>query len=276
MKKRQTALNAMLFCITLIIIAPFIAIAVMSLFEKEIPGEKILFWGLDSYRYILKNDFALFKASGITFFYSVLTALGAAVLIPMLSFSLANTKTPFKKPIYLAVFTAMLFSGTSVAAYIMQVRVLNIGDTLWVYILPYLVIPEYVLILTAFFKGIPREIRESAQMDGADEWHMLFSVYMPMSKQIIVTMAILLFISRWNDTVTCRLYIISDKLLNIQYYIQRINTSVLIKYAKNTAEYDITEAVKFAAAVMGAVPIIILTPVLGKYISGGIICGKIK
>lgn len=276
MRKRQAALNAILYFITLIMVAPFIVIAVMSFSEKAIPGKNILLWGLDSYRYILKNDFSMFRASGVTLLYSALAVFGAVALIPMLSFALANRKTPFRKLIYIMIFIAMIFGGTSVAMYIVQVRVLNMGDTIWAYILPYIVVPEYVLILCAFFKRMPENIKDAAQMDGADEWQMLFSIYMPMSKPIIVTMAILIFISRWNDTLTCRLYITRENLLNIQYYIQKISESVLIGYAKNGVEYDITESVKFATAVFGAVPALILVPVLEKYVSGGIVCGKIK
>lgn len=276
MKRRQAALNAVLLIITFIIIAPLAATAVMSFFKKGFSDEKIFFAGFDAYIYIIKDNFELLRASALTFLYSAVTSAGAAVLMPMLGFSLSTGKMPFKKAIYAILFAAMLFSGISVAAYILQIKVLHMGNTIFPYILPYLVIPEYVLVLTAFFKQIPKNIGELAQMDGANEWQTLFSVYMPMSKPIIITIAILVFISRWNDTDTYRLYINSENLFNVQYYIHNIYERIFLKVTDNTAEYDMMESVKFAATVLGALPVLVLAPILGKYVSGGIVCGRIK
>lgn len=276
MKRRQAVLNAVLLIITFIIIAPLVWIAVMSFFKKGFSDEKIFFAGFDAYIYIIKDNFVLLRASALTFLYSAATAVGAAVLMPMLGFSLSTGKMPFKRVIYAMLFAAMLFSGVSVAAYILQVKALHMGDTIFSYILPYLVVPEYVLVLTAFFKRIPQNIGEQAQIDGANEWQTLFSVYMPMSKPIIITIAILIFISRWNDTDTYRLYINSENLFNVQYYIHNIYERIFLKAADNAGEYDMMESVKFAATVLGALPILVLAPILGKYVSGGIICGRIK
>ena len=105
----------------------------------------------------------------------------------MLAYPLSQARYKYKKPVTFFIFFTMLFSGGLIPTYIWITRYLQLGDTIWVYILPYLVNAFHVIVIRTFFQSIPPSLIESAKIDGARELQIFFRIVLPLSKPVIAT-----------------------------------------------------------------------------------------
>lgn len=260
----------MLFIMVLFAAAPFAAMVWFSLFGESGNIPEVHF---DTYAYIFAWDTGIWRSCGVTFLYALGTALPGAVLMSMFGYALSRKKMICRNFFYIFLFLAAVLGSGGISLYILAAKYLHIENTLWVYILPHLVSPWYVLMTALFFRSVPGDIIDAAVADGAGEGQMFFCVALPMAKPVVATLLILIFISRWNDWKSAVMYIDDAKLKNIQYYIYELNmkNEIVTKTGR-----DITGGVRFASAVMGVVPAAAALPFFGKYLAGGIICGGLK
>ena len=135
--------------------------------------------------------------------------------------------------------------------------------------------------LRTFFQGIPYEITEAAIIDGANEFSIFARFIIPMSKPAIATIALFMFLGKWNDWNTALLYINDESLISLQYLLQRIMQNIQMM-AEDPAiaalfEDDIpAETVRMAMAVVVAGPALLVFPFFQKYFVKGITVGAVK
>ena len=130
-------------------------------------------------------------------------------------------------------------------------------------------------------KTIPNSIIESARIDGAHEFQIFFRLVLPLSIPGLVTIGLFKALFFWNEWVQVRLYITTDKLYTLQYYLYNMITASQ-SYAELASEVGIlfkqlpTESMKLATAVIATGPIVFLYPVASKYFIKGLTIGAIK
>jgi len=177
----------------------------------------------------------------------------------------------------------MLFSGGLVPTYILYTQYLNLDDTIWVYILPALVNPWYLFMVRTFFADIPEAIIESAYIDGANEYTIFFRFVLPLSKPVLATIALFVFLGKWNDWYTSMLYINKENLVSLQYLLQRImknlealqNASMMGTTIVNSADIP-SETTRMAMAIVVAGPVLVIFPFFQKYFVRGMTVGSVK
>ena len=137
--------------------------------------------------------------------------------------------------------------------------------------------------MRTFFSGTPEEIYESALIDGANEYTILFRIVLPISKPVIATIALFMFLAKWNDWMTALLYIDNQRLVSLQYLLQRIlkNIELLqnmqVGSIESQAAADIpAETVRMAMAIVVAGPALIVFPFFQKYFVKGLTVGSVK
>src|SRR5205814_1775514 len=113
--------------------------------------------------------------------------------------ALSRRDFSLRQPLSFYVFFTMLFNGGLVPWYILITQYLHLKNTIWVLILPYLVVPWYVLLLRTYFAGLPKELIEAAKIDGAGEWRIFFRIAMPLSTPALATVGLFLALQFWND-----------------------------------------------------------------------------
>ena len=181
-------------------------------------------------------------------------------------------------------FFTLLFNGGLVPWYILISKYLQLKDHLAVLILPYLVYPWYVIILRTFFKSVPYELVESAQIDGCGEWRTFWSVVLPMSKPALATVGLLIAFRYWNDWYLGMLFITERELRPLQYLLYSIMSN-LEEFERNfhitaiMGDMNATfpsEPVRMAMAVLGAGPMLIVFPFFQKYFVRGLAVGAVK
>lgn len=286
MKKRQPILNLVFIILCVIIIAPFLLIVGVSLSnEKDVLVDGYRFipkhFDLSAYQYLFSDPSAIINAYRVTITYSVIATVLGVLLMAMFAYPLSQKELPKRKAISFMLYFTMLFSGGLVPTYILIANYLKLSNTLMVYIVTGLITPWYVFMMRTFFNDIPKEIIESALMDGANDFTIFWKFILPLSKPVLATIALFMFLAKWNDWNTALLYITDDKLVSLQYLLQKIMKNIELvrssEFAAATNVSDIpSETVRMAMVVVVAGPALVVFPFFQKYFVKGLTVGSVK
>lgn len=288
--KRSRFIITLCFAVAcVLILMPFIMIVSVSLSrEQDISnfGYKILPMNVDfsAYKYLFKNPQSIINAYKVTFIFSVVSMVLSLLLMSLIAYPLTRKEMRGRSGISFYLYFTMLFSGGLVPTYILLTQYLHLNDTIWVYILPSLINPWYIFMIRTFFAGIPEEIVESAVLDGASEYKILFIMILPLSKPVLATVALFVFLAKWNCWYEAMLYINDDSLVSLQYLLQRVmnNIKLLQDSTMNnmanlmSAEEIPSETVRMATAVLVAGPALVVFPFFQKYFVKGLTVGSVK
>lgn len=177
----------------------------------------------------------------------------------------------------------MIFNGGVVPFYILVAVWLKLGDSIFALILPYLVIPWYVLVFKGFFKGISLSLIESAKIDGQGELGIFVKIVIPLSKPAFATVGLFLLLQYWNDWWLSLLFINSEKLYTLQYLLVRILNNIEFM-AHNASKLGIAAkdmifpslSARFAMCIIAAGPMLFIFVFFQKYFATGIMVGSLK
>jgi len=274
------------FAVTCII--PIIAVLSISLSDEmdilrhgyRLIPKKI---SLTAYEYIFRVPKQIIQG----YFISLsVTGVGTALslfIIALIAYPLSRRDFKYRNPLAFYIFFTMLFNGGLVPWYILIVRYLHLKDTWWVLILPYLVLPWFVLLLKTFFQQIPIGIIESAKLDGASELRTFFTIVVPLSKPALAAIGLFILLRYWNDWWLPLLYIESENLVPLQYMLHRMmaNIQFLTQQLRTTQmTIDISklpnESARMAMCILAAGPMLFIFPFFQKYFVKGLTVGAIK
>lgn len=288
-KLTQTMIHVFMIITGIMFIIPFLLVISVSFSnERDIvtTGYSILpkHFSLDAYQYVFKAPGVILNAYKVT---AISTAVGTAlsvILMALIAYPLSKSDLKGRKAISFYIFFTMIFSGGLTPTYILITQYLHLDDTIWVFILPSLINAWHIFLLRTFFAGIPSAIVESALLDGAGEYKIFFSIILPLSKPALATVALLGAMTRWNDWFTAMLYINDEKLLTLQYLLQRIlsNIQLIQQQSGNMQLFNISaadipaETVRMAMAVIAAGPMLFVFPFFQKYFVKGLTVGSVK
>ncbi|MGI6879330.1 carbohydrate ABC transporter permease [Microbacterium sp. gxy059] len=132
-------------------------------------------------------------------------------------------------------------------------------DTHWGLILPQVVQPAMVFILKRFFDAVPIELEEAARMDGASRLRVFWSIVLPLSRPILASVAIFVFITTWNNFLWPFLVINDTTLMTLPVGLQTVISAYGVQYAQVMAQ-----------AVLAALPLIVVFIVFQKQIVKGV------
>lgn len=239
---------------------------------------------LAAYNAIFKNPHQIIRAYEVTIFFTAVTTILSIVVMSMAAYSLSRRDFALRKPITFILFFTTLFSGGMVPSYILNVSYLHMGNSIWIYIIPSLVNVWNVIVLRTNFQAMPESLIEAATIDGAGELRICFTIVIPLCTPAIASIGFLMFIAKWNDWFTAKLYINKDmSLYSLQYLLQKLLAEV--DYAKqlvasgmaNESDFDIPpDSYRFAMAVIAAGPMIFVFPFFQKYFAKGLTIGAVK
>ena len=285
--KAQPGLTLFFIILCAVILIPFLLVLSVSFSnEKEvlIEGYKLIpkTFDLSAYKFVFKNPESILNAYKVTIIFSFASMALSTLLMAMLAFLLSKKNLKGVRVISFYVYFTMLFGGGLVPTYILLTQYLHLGDTMWVYILTGLVSPWYAFMMRTFFQGIPYEITESAVIDGANEFTIFFRMILPLSKPVLATVALFVFLGKWNDWNTSLLYINKEELYSLQYLLQRIMRNIQMLQENSELAYltDLSqlpsETARMAMAVVAAGPALVVFPFFQKYFVKGLTVGSVK
>jgi ABC-type glycerol-3-phosphate transport system permease component len=161
-------------------------------------------------------------------FNSVIVTLGivifGVIISAMAAYPLAKHEMPFKKTIFSMIVTALMFSPMvlQIPQYLL-ISKSGMMNTYFAMILPYLAAPIGIFLMIQFLKQIPDSLIESARMEGASEWRILWQIVFPLLKPAIATFALFSFVQAWNDPYASMMYTTKEQLKTIPFAIQSIS-----------------------------------------------------
>lgn len=173
---------------------------------------------------------------------------------------------------------AMLFSGGLIPTYIVM-NELGLIDTIWALILPGAVPIWNVVLLMNFFRGLPKEIEESAFIDGAGHMGVMWKLYVPLSAPSIATILLFTIVGHWNSWFDGMLYINKIDMYPLQTFLRMVNLAAQAEVTSGDSEFlrGISDrSVRSAQVFIAMLPVLCVYPFLQKHFTKGIVMGSVK
>lgn len=276
----------MLGMVSLICILPFYLIIIGSLTdESTIIRQGFSLWipkfSLEGYRLCLKDPTTIINAYGNTIIVTIVGTVLSLIMATMTGYVLQRKDFKWRNRFSFFFFFTMLFNGGLVPYYILCMRYLGFKNNMLSLILP-MIFPVFNMIIAkTFISSIPDAITESAKIDGANDFTIYWKLIMPLSLPLLATIGLFSALAYWNDWYSCMLFIDNDKLFTLQYYLQRLLSSVdaLRKIAEKTGvaiPQLPMESMKMAMTIITIGPIILLYPFVQRYFIKGLTIGAVK
>lgn len=233
----------------------------------------------------------LFNEYGSSLLRSMTLTVGTGIIQPILSIILTVCMAyPLSQPDfkgrdfwrkYLVV--TMLFSGGLIPTYILYTKYLHLKNNILIYLLPGIGAWNVFLFRT-FFVNIDKAMIESAKIDGATNFQILFKIMLPLTKPLVAMNFFNGFLGRWNDISTPLYYVTEKKLYTVQFLLQQMlmnaetaKSLLLQGFSVDASALTIpVESIRYALAVIGALPVLIIFPYIQKFYAKGIMLGSTK
>lgn len=201
-----------------------------------------------------------------------MTSLGAYVL--------SRKGVPWTRTVMLVIVFTMFFSGGLIPMYLLVNNWLDLGNSLLALIIPGLISTWNLIILRTSFEGIPDGLIESARMDGAQDFTILFRIVLPLSLPVMAVMVLFYGVSHWNSWFSAMIYLRDRELFPLQLILREILIQNSTAYMSGDASASDVEAVgesiKYATIIVATLPILAVYPFLQKYFVKGVMIGSIK
>lgn len=261
---------------------PFIYIAAVSFSSGfAAAAGKVVFTPIDAtieaYRFIL-SDPQFWVSYRNTFIYTIGgTLMSMAFIIPG-AYALSRPQLKGRRFFNLFIAFTMWFNA-GLIPFFLNMRDLNLLDSMFGIILAFAVNAFNIILLRNFFESIPRSFEEAARMDGANDFQVLWKVFVPLSKPAIATITLFCIVARWNGFFWAMVLLQSEEKIPLQVFLRHTiaKLSDTEEFAMNVldAAYG-PETVTGAIIVCSIIPVLIVYPFIQKYFEKGILLGGVK
>ena len=218
-----------------------------------------------------------------TIFY-VIVGTAASMLITICgAYPLSRKGFLLKKPITLFILFTMFFSGGMIPTFLV-VQGLGLTNTVWAMIVPGMLSVYNVIVLRTSFESVPESLYESAALDGANHWHMLTKITIPLSKAALATITLFYAVGKWGEWYNALVYLQKRRdLYPLQMFLRELlvvqeDMDALLSSSVGASAdaYLLKEVIKYATIIVTTVPILCVYPFLQKYFVKGVLIGGVK
>ncbi len=280
-----TGLNAfVLILITLITFYPLYYVLITSISNGMMVMQgKVRLYPIgvtfDSYKSIT-SDPQLFRSLWNSVLYTVVGTLINIIMSCLCAFPLSRRTFSGKKFFTGMIVVTMFFSGGMIPSYLV-VKELGLMDTMWAIVLPVAINTYNMIIIRTSFQSLPESLFESAQLDGANDFTILFRIALPLSKAVLATMVLFYSVSHWNSYFSAMLYLDSKDKYPLQIILRNKLISGLFSeeasQSGGSTSFTVTDSTLRAAVIMfTTLPILVVYPFVQKYFVKGVMIGSLK
>ncbi len=237
-------------------------------------------FSVQAYRIVLKNPLILSAYKNTIFVVTTATALNILMTF-LMAYPLSKRDLRGRTFFTFFIFLTMIFGGGLIPTFLV-VRAVGLLNSLWSLILPSAVNAFFIFILRNFIQTIPESLSESAKIDGAHEFIILFKIIIPLSLPAIAVFAVMYGVGHWNSWFAAIIYLNDVKKFTLQPILRQI------VFVMNTLEFfehdpdlqigagNMPQVVINATIMIATLPIVMIYPFLQKYFIKGIMIGAIK
>ena len=269
-----------ILCIVTIYPIYYVIIASITAPDELIAHSGILLYPktLDfiSYKLVLEYPM-LFTSYKNTIIYVVSCTSLNILLTAFGGYGLSRKGVPGTGFIMFMITVTMFFSGGLIPRFLL-VQNLNLMDTIWAIMLPSAIGTTNLIIMRTAFKNVPAAMEESARIDGANDFVILFKIMIPMSMATISVLILFYAVSHWNEFFNPMIYLKTRE----KYPLQLILRELLITNSTDSVMGDVDEkssvaqVIKYSTIVVSTIPILLVYPFLQRYFTKGVMIGAIK
>ena len=237
-------------------------------------------WTTTAYERVLSNSqiWVGFKNALI---YSILfTILSVAVtLLAAYPMSRADFKG---RGFFNTIFVITMFFGGGLIPTYLLISNLGMLDTIWALLIPGAFSVWNMIIARTYYMGIPRDLQEAAEIDGATEMVYFFKILLPVCTPIIATISMWQFVGMWNSYFDAMIYLNSASKQPLQLVLRAIliqsqpQPGMVSDMQSTAARAQLAELLKYATIIISSLPLMIMYPFFQKYFDNGIMAGAVK
>ena len=278
----EAVVHIVMICVVLLTLLPVIHVISISFSSAAaISRGDVGLWPVE---FSVSAYTAIFKSGNVprSFLNSVYyTALGTAInmlLTTMMAYPLSRTYLTFRKFYNVLVLITMFFSGGLIPTFL-TVKNLGLYNTVWAIVLPGAISTWNLIIMRTFFMGLPAELEESAQLDGANDFTIFARIILPLSKASIATIALFYGVGHWNNWFSGMIYFKNSKSYPLQTILRSIviNSEVSDEITVDEVINSISaEGIKYSTLVVSMVPMMAVYPFIQKYFVKVVMIGSLK
>ena len=267
------------------IIIPMLYIVVASLMDPiTLQNRGITFdlskWTTTAYERVLHNQqiWTGFKNAVI---YSVVFTVVSVLVTLLAAYPMSREDFKGRGFINVIFVITMFFGGGLIPTYLL-VSSLGLLDSMWAVILPGAFSVWNMIIARTYYQGIPKELREAADVDGANEMVYFFRILLPVCTPVIAVLAMWQFVGMWNSYFDAMIYLNDASKQPLQLVLRAIliqnqPESGMISDMQSTAQRaQLAELLKYATIIISSLPLMIMYPFFQKYFDAGIMAGSVK
>lgn len=237
-------------------------------------------WTLTAYERVMSNAqiWTGFKNAMI---YSVLFTI-ISVMVTLLA-AYPMSRPDFKgKGFFNVMFVITMFFGGGLIPTYLLISNLGMLDTIWAILIPGAFSVWNMIIARTYYMGIPQDMQEAAEIDGASEMVYFFKILLPLCMPIIATIAMWQFVGMWNSYFDAMIYLNDAAKQPLQLVLRAIliqsqpEPGMVSDMQSTAARAQLAELLKYATIIISSVPLMILYPFFQKYFDSGIMAGAVK
>ncbi len=276
--------SAFMLFIVIITLYPFIYVVFASVSEPfGLMGHRGLLlkpvgFSLDAYKLVFKNPMIWISYKNTLVYVAAGTAVNM-IMTTLGAYVLSRKGIKWKKYIMAMIVVTMFFSGGLVPKYLL-IRELHWINTIWAIIIPNAISAYYLIIMRTHFMGIPDSFEESAKIDGANDFVVLWKVIIPLAMPVIAVVVLFYAVAHWNSWFPESIYLPDRNKFPFQLILREIliatsSSSMTVgegRYERASLEMTI----RHATIIVATIPILLAYPYLQKYFVKGVMIGSLK
>ena len=237
-------------------------------------------WTLTAYERVMSNSqiWIGFKNAMV---YSVLFTIISVTVTLLAAYPMSRPDFKGKGFFNVMFVITMFFGGGLIPTYLL-ISDLGMLDTIWAILIPGAFSVWNMIIARTYYMGIPHDMQEAAEIDGASEMVYFFKILLPLCMPIIATIAMWQFVGMWNSYFDAMIYLNDATKQPLQLVLRAIliqsqpEPGMVSDMQSTAARAQLAELLKYATIIISSVPLMILYPFFQKYFDNGIMAGAVK
>ena len=237
-------------------------------------------WTLTAYERVA-TDAQIWTGFKNAIIYSLLFTFISVAVTMLAAYPMSLPDFKGKKIFNTLFVITMFFNGGLIPTYLL-INNLGLLDSMWAVILPGAFSVWNMIIARTYYQGVPRELREASDVDGASEMTFFFKILVPICMPLVAVLALWQFVAMWNSYFDAMIYLNDTAKQPLQLVLRSIliqsqPESGMIADIQSTAERaQLAELLKYATIIISSLPLIVMYPFFQKYFDAGIMAGSIK
>ena len=272
-----------LFVIAIII--PIIYIIIASFMDPiTLQNSGISFnldkWTTTAYERVLSNS-QIWVGFRNAIIYSVVFTVVSVGVTLLAAYPMSRTDFKGRGFFNTLFMITMFFGGGLIPTYLL-ISNLGLLNSMWAVILPGGFSVWNMIIARSYYQGIPAELREAADVDGANELTYFFMILLPVCTPVITVLALWQFVGMWNSYFDAMIYLNSASKQPLQLVLRSIliqnqpESGMISDMQSTAARAQLAELLKYATIIISSLPLLIMYPFFQKYFDSGIMVGSVK